>query len=95
MIVLDKLICQPLSFALGGYTDMVKRISRHNVARSENTTLTVPDGEFLDVKQAASILRLSEVSIRRFLTKGRLRRYKASGRTLVRKSDVLALIHEA
>ncbi len=47
------------------------------------------------VPEAAQILGLSEISVRRFLTKGTLRRYKASGRTLLRLSDVLGMIREA
>jgi len=51
--------------------------------------------EFVTCKEAASMVKLSEVSIRRFLTKGKLRRYKVGSRTLIRLSEVLGLIREA
>lgn len=51
--------------------------------------------EFLSVAQAASILQISEVSIRRYLGQKRLRRFKVGSRTLLRREDVLALVREA
>jgi excisionase family DNA binding protein len=53
-----------------------------------------PDA-MVNVREAAALVRLSEVSIRRYLTQKKLRRYKIGGRTLVRKSEVLGLIKEA
>jgi excisionase family DNA binding protein len=53
------------------------------------------EGEFISVREAAGITKLSEVSIRRFLTRKTLRRYKVGARTLVRASEVLGLIREA
>jgi len=47
---------------------------------------------YITVGEAAEILRLSEISIRRYLTKKVLARYKAGGRTLLRRDDVVALI---
>lgn len=52
-------------------------------------------GEFLSVSQAASILQISEVSIRRYLTLKRLRRFKVGSRTLLKREDVLSLVREA
>jgi excisionase family DNA binding protein len=49
---------------------------------------------FITVKEAAGILKLSEISVRRFLTKRKLKRFKAGARTLIRLSEVLALIRE-
>ena len=47
---------------------------------------------YITVAEAAEILRLSQISIRRYLTKKILARYKAGGRTLLRRDDVVALI---
>jgi len=51
--------------------------------------------EFITVPEAAEILRMSEISIRRFLTKNILIRYKAGNRTLLRRDDVLGMIKRA
>jgi excisionase family DNA binding protein len=56
--------------------------------------------DLISVKEAAAILRLSEISVRRYLTQKRLARYKAGGRgrfgrTLVSRAQVLGLIREA
>jgi excisionase family DNA binding protein len=47
---------------------------------------------YITVREAAELLRLSEISIRRYLTKKILARYKAGGRTLLRRDDVVAMI---
>jgi len=49
----------------------------------------------ISVAEAAEILRLSEISIRRFLTQKKLVRYKVGGRTLVLRSEVEAMIKRA
>jgi excisionase family DNA binding protein len=59
------------------------------------TALATSRPEFITCKEAASLLKLSEISIRRFLTQKKLKRYKVGSRTLVRLSDALALIREA
>lgn len=51
--------------------------------------------EYLTVKETAVFLKMSEVSIRRFLTEGKLRRFKCGARTLIRLRDAQALIREA
>ena len=51
-------------------------------------------GDFITCKEAASLLKLSEISIRRLLTQKKLKRYKVGARTLIRTSEALALIHE-
>lgn len=51
--------------------------------------------QFLSVQEAADLLRVSVVSIRRYLGQGKLKRYKVGARTLVRHSDVMALVREA
>lgn len=47
---------------------------------------------YVTVSESAEILRLSEISIRRYLTKKILARYKVGGRTLLRRDEVLALV---
>jgi excisionase family DNA binding protein len=53
--------------------------------------------DFVTIREAAQLTRLSESSIRRFLTTKKLRRYKVAGgsRTLCKKDEVLALIQLA
>lgn len=48
--------------------------------------------DFLTCREASRIVRLSEVSIRRLLTKGRLRKFKIGGRTLVSRAELLGLV---
>jgi hypothetical protein len=50
--------------------------------------------KFIDIKQTREITRLSEATVRRWLTLGRLRRFKCGGKTLLLLSDVLACVHE-
>ncbi len=53
------------------------------------------DGRYVDIRQAAELLHISEASVRRYLTQGKLRRFKAGGaRTLLLRSQVLGLIKE-
>ena len=47
---------------------------------------------YITVAEAADFLRLSEISIRRYLTKKILKRYKVGARTLLRRDEVLGLI---
>jgi hypothetical protein len=54
-----------------------------------------PDEAMINVKEAAAVLKLSEISIRRYLTQKKLKRYKAFGRTLLKESEVRALIKRA
>lgn len=49
-------------------------------------------GDFLTCKETAQLLKIHEVSVRRLLTRKELKRYKFGKRTLIRKSEVLALI---
>ena len=53
------------------------------------------DSKYINVPEAAELTRLSEISIRRYLTKKLLTRYKVFGRTLLRRDEVLALIRKA
>jgi excisionase family DNA binding protein len=64
--------------------------SSHDTPSSANRLLSIPE--------AAAILRVSESTVRRFLTEGRLPRLKvgpgANARTVLRLSDVLGLVRE-
>jgi excisionase family DNA binding protein len=51
--------------------------------------------DFITVKEAAALLKLSDISIRRFLTQKKLRRFKVGARTLIRVSEAMSLIREA
>jgi len=52
--------------------------------------------QFISVRECAALLRVSEVTVRRYLWQKRLKRYKVcAGRTLVKVGDALALIREA
>jgi hypothetical protein len=53
------------------------------------------DGDrFIAVKDACDLTCLSEPTIRRKLTRGDLRRFKAGGKTLLLYSDVIGLVRE-
>lgn len=52
-------------------------------------------GQFVSVPEAAALLRISPVSIRRYLGQGKLKRYKVGARTLLKTSDVLGLVEAA
>jgi excisionase family DNA binding protein len=51
--------------------------------------------DFITCKEAAAAVKLSEISIRRMLTKGRLTRYKIGARTLISVSELFALIRKS
>lgn len=58
------------------------------------------NSDFITVQEAADMLRLSQISIRRFLTQKKLTRFKVgrskkTGRTLLKRSEVLSLVREA
>lgn len=52
-------------------------------------------GDFIDVSGAAEMVFVKRPTIRNWLTRGKLTRYKIGGRTLVRRSELLALVKEA
>jgi excisionase family DNA binding protein len=56
--------------------------------------IALTDPEYISVKGAAGLLTVSQVSIRRWLREGRLKKFKAGSRTLVRRQDVLGLVRE-
>jgi hypothetical protein len=72
-------------------------------ARAKQTPVVVKDTpvdpatleQFCTCKEAAQILKMSEISIRRFLTQKRLTRLKCGARTLLRLSEVLSMVREA
>jgi excisionase family DNA binding protein len=49
---------------------------------------------FISVKAAAELLSVSQVSIRRYLGQGQLKRFKFGSRTLLRRDDVMGLVRE-
>lgn len=50
---------------------------------------------YVTVREAARLLKLSEISIRRFLSQKKIRRFKVGSRTLLLQSEVVGLIREA
>lgn len=52
-------------------------------------------GDFVTVREVTGLLKLSEITVRRMLTQKKLKRYKVGARTLIRKSEALALIRVA
>jgi excisionase family DNA binding protein len=70
-------------------------MSKTALAKSTASSATLaPSGAYVSVKEAARLLKISEISVRRFLTLKRLRRFKVGSRTLVLQSEVLALVRE-
>jgi len=61
------------------------------------TPETEPDStDFVTVREASALIKLSEISVRRFLTQKKLTRFKVGcGRTLLKRSEVLALVRQA
>lgn len=59
-----------------------------------STALPAP-GAYVSVKEAARLLKVSEISIRRFLTEKKLRRFKVGSRTFILHSELASLIREA
>jgi excisionase family DNA binding protein len=58
-------------------------------------TISLHEGAaFISVKAAAELLSVSQVSIRRYLGQGQLKRFKFGSRTLVRRDDVMGLVRE-
>ena len=60
----------------------------------------VEQDEYIGIPEAAHLLRLSDKSIRRLLTEKKLTRFKVGAasvksRTLLLRSEVVALIHKA
>jgi hypothetical protein len=70
--------------------------TERNPEKANTPTLAISERDRLvHVKEAAQLLRISEVSIRRYLTKKILTRYKVGARTVMKLSDVLALVRQA
>jgi hypothetical protein len=51
--------------------------------------------EFSGLPKGAALIDVSVVTLRRWLTQKRLKRYKAGGHTLVKTAELLALVKEA
>jgi excisionase family DNA binding protein len=52
-------------------------------------------GEVTDIETAGKMICVSGKTIRNWLSRGKLRRYKAGRRTLVKISEVMGLVREA
>jgi excisionase family DNA binding protein len=64
------------------------------VAQHANSSTIREKEGFLSVSKSAETYSVSQVTIRRLLTQGKLRRFKFGGRTLIKASDLQALIEE-
>jgi excisionase family DNA binding protein len=49
-------------------------------------------GDFVTTKEAAELLRVSHWTVSAWLSQGKLRRFKAGGRTLIARSDLEAFL---
>jgi excisionase family DNA binding protein len=57
---------------------------------------SAPDAErLISISTGAEMLNLSQVTIRRYLTQKRLRRFKVGSRTLIKVGDLMGLVKEA
>jgi len=63
-------------------------------ARDTNSASTNSDDGFVSVREGAEMIKLSEISIRRYLTKKKLTRFKVGSRTLLKRSEVLGLVRQ-
>jgi hypothetical protein len=55
----------------------------------------IPPEDLVDIAGGAKLIFVSPKTICNWLSLGRLKRYKAGRRTLIRKSEVIALVREA
>jgi excisionase family DNA binding protein len=62
--------------------------------KAQPTIPVTAGAAFISVKAAAELLSVSQVSIRRYLGQGRLKRFKFGSRTLLRHDDVMNLVRE-
>jgi len=63
--------------------------------RTDLLNILGQEDRYIHVDEAMAITTLAEVTIRRYLAEGKLRRFKAGRRTLLKLSEVLSLIREA
>jgi excisionase family DNA binding protein len=63
------------------------------VAKTQKTA-TVPPEDLIDIVGGAKLIFVSPKTICNWLSAGKLRRYKVGRRTLLRKSEVIALVRE-
>jgi excisionase family DNA binding protein len=73
----------------------MRKIPATKAAVTGATSESAHPTDFITVKEAAALLKLSEISIRRFLTQKKLRRFKVGARTLIRQTEAMSLIREA
>ena len=62
---------------------------------NENKPDPFAPGEVTDVETAGKMICVSGKTIRNWLSRGKLKRYKAGRRTLVKISEVMGLVREA
>ena len=74
---------------------MKARTTKRRYAPSVDSEGVIDGTVFINVPEAAELLRLSDISIRRYLTKKMLTRYKVFGRTLLKREEVMALVRRA
>lgn len=72
-----------------------KKKATSTSARLSRADFEAELGKYITVRQAARLTTMSVVSIRRFLSQGKLRRFKVGARTLLLLADVENLIREA
>jgi hypothetical protein len=63
--------------------------------KNRKVFMPIPEGDLIDVEGGARLIFVKRKTIDNWLSLGRLKRYKAGRRTLVRKSEILALVREA
>ena len=54
----------------------------------------IPQEDLIDIEGGAKLIFVKPKTIYNWLSLGKLKRYKAGRRTLVRKSEILALVRE-
>ena len=64
-------------------------------AKAIGKTTPVPQEDLIDIPGGAKLIFVTPKTISNWLWLGKLKRYKAGRRTLVRKSEILALVREA
>jgi excisionase family DNA binding protein len=84
----------PDSLVSVNYKEVTMALKSRLRGSDGRATETDGAGAYITVPEAADLLRMSEISIRRFLTQKKLARFKAGGRTLLRRDQVLGMVRE-
>jgi excisionase family DNA binding protein len=72
-------------------TTMTTILRKAKLAKADDRDLE----RYLSVDETAKFLTISQATVRFYLTKGKLKRYKLGSRTLIRLRDAEGLIREA